>query len=208
MNKLITRLKDERTLLLLAYCFSVLNILFVNFVNVALLSNQNEVLTMWLPIMRVVSSVASILTLLALLTFIFKKAPRFKWIGYTLLFTTVIGIAFMSNNALLNADSLKQTIYIVLNSIHMILNITIAYLVISYHFCSRKIFNYVIALKFISTSLRMGLPVISLLSSSGIMRVITIVLMNTDLILRIAVIVVLLLSLLYKPNEYLLEENQ
>jgi hypothetical protein len=208
MNKLIIRLKDERTLLLLAYCFSVLNILFVNFVNVALLSNQNEVLTMWLPIMRVVSSVASILTVLAILTFIFKKAPKFKWIGYTLLFMTVISIAFMSNNALLNADSLQQPFYIVLTSIHMFLNIMIAYLVVSYHFCSRKFFNYVIALKFISSSLRMGLPVISVFFSSGIIRVITIVLMNTDMILRIMVIVVLLLSILYKPNENLLENNQ
>lgn len=208
MNKLITRLKDERTLLLLAYCFSVLNILFVNFVNVALLSNQNEVITMWLPIMRTVSSVASILTVLALLTFIFKKAPRFKWIGYTLLLMTVMGIIFMSNNVGLNGDSLQHPVYIVLNLIHMFLNLMIAFLVVSYHFCSRKIFNYVIALKFISASLRMGLPVISLFFGSGIIRVITIVLMNVDMILRFAVIVVLLLSLLYKPNENLLEENQ
>ena len=163
---------------------------------------------MWLPIMRVVSSFASILTFLAILTFIFKKAPRFKWIGYTLLFTTFIGITFMSNSASLNADSLQHPIYIVLNLIHMFLNIMIAYLVVSYYFCSRKIFNYVIALKFISTSLRMGLPVISVFFSSGIIRVITIVLMNTDMILRIMVIVVLLLSILYKPNENLLENNQ
>lgn len=208
MNKLIIRLKDERTLLLLSYCFSVLNILFVNFVNVALLSNQNEVLTMWLPIMRVVSSVASILTVLALLTFIFKKAPRFKWIGYTLLFMTVIGIAFMSNNALLNADSLQHPVYIALSLIHMILNIMIAYLVVSYRFCSRKIFNYVIALKFISASLRMGLPIISLFFSSRIIQIITVLLMNADMILKFGVIVVLLLSLFYKPNEYLLDENK
>lgn len=208
MNKIFSRLRDERLLLLLGYCFSTLNFFILKYVNTALLANRNEVLTIWMPVMRLFSIAASVLMVIALFTFIFKKAPRYKWIGYAFLFMTILSISFISTNSDLFIVPWKQAVYAVMNLLHMALNFTIASLMITYSFCNKKSFNSVIALKLISTSLLMGMPILELLSSRSVSHGISSILSTTDTILKFVVIVVLLMSLTKKKEEFLSETTQ
>ncbi len=203
MNKFIARLKDERILLLLAYSIGMVNFFVIKYVNAVLFTKQNEAILRWLPVMRVFATVAAILTFLALFLFILRKAPRYKWCGYALLITSVISGIFTATNVNwfasasmgLNNLSLQFVFYVTLNLAHVILNLLIAYLIVTYQFFNEKSYNIVVAIKLINTSLLLGFPLIKLLPFARISPGIYTTLMNLDPILKSAIIVVLLLSL-------------
>lgn len=206
MRKFTAILKEERMLLLVAYCLSLLNNFIVIYVNTILLTNQKEVVLKWLPVIRTFSSISAILTIFALILFIMKKVPKYKWVGYAMLIMSVMSTILMGINAdwFINTSS----VYIALTLIHMFLNLTIAYLIISFQFCSKKIFNVVIALKFINKSLLMGMPIIASITGTSTIQMANIILMNLDSMLKFAVIVILIISLLYKPNQRVIEDHQ
>lgn len=211
MNKLISKLRDERMLLLLAYFIGVINFFLIKYVNAVIFSRQDTnsyaLIMKWMPMMRFFAGITAVFTFLALFLFILRKAPKYKWVGYVLLIMTLISSTFVMSNVDGFGAAWQSKFYFTLNLIHVALNFMLTYLIVSYQFCNKKSYNIVIASKLISTSILSILPFVKLLSTTRNWHGISIIMTNTDTILQFAVIVVLLLSLLAKPDEMLIEDT-